>query len=371
MNSTKPIIIILLLLSLLSLQSCLKDEVISEVQPKEDEEQKVIFGLWGTAIERATRGKDVTLDDINKVGIYGYYTANERWTWSADNKPATLQPNYFANEGLLKSGASGTYTWNYQGQPRFWPPDTRNKVSFFAYSPYVDTIDNTIVPSPAVPSETGFPVLKYTQPAKVINHIDILRAANIDMTKDGADGISGNADDGIVPLTMQHALTQITFSTQYSNPEDVNNYTVLVNSISLSDIYTTGTLRLDNGQWLFDAAAEKKSLTMEGGDLAGEVINDGVKVYSLLHPSVGTLMMIPQPLTTSNLIVNLTFRDLNQVKEDTTVPISFSLEDTGYKWEPGKSIDYRILIKGSFISVHTTIRTWIEYGSSLTGGVGL
>lgn len=381
MNSIKPILITITCLSVFSFQSCSKDELIAGGEPKPDAEQKILFGIRDTANEQITRGKDVTLDDISKVGIYGYYTANERWTWSADNKPDGLKPNYFCNESLLKSGASGSYSWNYEGQPRFWPPDTRNKVSFFTYSPYVETIDKdgnlinltgkTVIPYPAVASETGLPVLKYTQPASIANHIDILRASNIDMTKDGADGISGNTDDGIVPIVMEHALTQITFSAQYANPEDVNNYTVTVNSIALSDVFNTGTLRLDNGQWLLDESTAKTSLTIEGSSLAGEVINDGIKVYPLLNSDLGALMMIPQPLTTSNLVVNLTFKDPNPLKEDVTVPISFPLQDTGYKWEPGKSIDYRILIKGGFISVHTTIRTWIEYGSSLSGSAGL
>lgn len=388
MNSKKTIFVIAILFSFPGLQSCMHDEIIEEIKPKPEPEpapvqkqQQIVFGLNGTKIERGTRGQNVTLDDISEIGLYGYYTANERWAWSAENKPTELKPNYFCNESLSKSGEKGAYSWSYEGLPRFWPPDTQNKVSFFAYSPFVATIDNegnpvdltekAVVPYPAVTSETGFPVLKYVVPADIPNHIDLLRASNIDMTKYGYDEIPSTPDDGIVPMTMEHALTQITFSAQYANPEDEKNYTVNVNSLVISNISNAGTLRLDNGEWLFDEATPKTSLTIQGANLAGEIINDGNKSYPLLNPKIGALMLIPQPLASSNLIVNATFKDPNPLKEDITVTISFALEDTGHKWEPGKSIDYRILIKGGFISVQTTIRTWIDYGNSLSGGVGL
>ena len=201
--------------------------------------------------------------------------------------------------------------------------------------------------------------------------MDVLRASNIDMTKYGADGMAATADDGLVPMIMEHALTQITFSAQYANAEDDENYTVLINSVALTGIYTQGTLRLDNGQWLFDADAVKTSISIQGRDLAGEAIDDGNKLYPLLNPDLGTLMLMPQPLAASSLVLNVTFRDPDPLKDDVTASIAFALEETGLKWEPGKSIDYRVLIKGGFISVQTTIRPWIAYGSDLSGGVGL
>lgn len=372
------------LFTVLGLQSCSKDALIAEVPPtpEEPEEQEIRFGLRGTDVaEPVSRGTTITLDDIPNVGLYGYYTANERWTWSADNQPAALKPNYFCNETLQKSGATGAYSWHYEGVPRFWPPDTGNKVSFFAYSPYVETVDGegnlidltgqAVVPYPAIASETGFPTLRYTLPANIANHMDVLRASNIDMTKYGADGMAATADDGLVPMIMEHALTQITFSAQYANAEDDENYTVLINSVALTGIYTQGTLRLGNGQWLFDADAVKASISIQGRDLAGEAIDDGNKLYPLLNPDLGTLMLMPQPLAASSLVLNATFRDPDPLKDDVTASIAFALEETGLKWEPGKSIDYRVLIKGGFISVQTTIRPWIAYGSDLSGGVGL
>ena len=248
-KTTTFITAIAALFTVLSFQSCSKDALIAEVQPtpEEPEELEIRFGLRGTNVtEVVSRGTTITLDDIPNVGLYGYYTANERWTWSADNQPAALKPNYFCNETLQKSGVSGAYSWSYQGVPRFWPPDTSNKVSFFAYSPYVETVDGegnpidltgqAVVPYPAIASETGFPTLRYTLPANIANHIDVLRAANIDMTKYGADGIAATADDGMVPMIMEHALTQITFSAEYANADDEENYTVLINSVALTGI---------------------------------------------------------------------------------------------------------------------------------------
>ncbi len=368
MNRKTNIITAAALFSALCFQGCLSDETATDIQP--NDERQILFGILPDGEDSSTRGTVVTLDDIPGVGLYGYHTATERWEWMAANRPAGLKPNYFCNESLLKSGAAGAYLWNYAGQPRFWPPDTRNKVSFFAYSP---TGEGAVEPYPVSATETGIPVVKYTVPAAIANHLDVMRASNIDMTKYGADEVSGTADDGIVPMTMEHALTQITFSVQFSNPEDADKYSCRINSVTISGIYDKGTLRLDNGEWSFGTAtdADRMSLLISGANLAGEEINDGNRLYHLLNPAIGSLMLIPQPLATANMVVNVTFTDSNPLNSPVTLPISYSLSDTGVAWEPGRAIDYRILIKGGFISVHTAITTWTAYGPALTGNTGL
>lgn len=354
----------------LPLAGCIGDEHAPEPAVAD---QEIRFGVSGDA---ATRGFDTTLDDLPQVGIYGYYTATERWEWLAANRPSALKPNYFTNEQLLKSGAPGAYSWSYEGLPRFWPPDTRNKVSFFAYAPYEATIDTNgdpvdleaqgkaIVPYPAVPTDKGVPVVRYTVPSTVKEHIDLLWGARRDMTRLGIDEDPvAVADDNIVPVQMGHALTKITFSAQYADPDDADDYIVKVQSISIAGIHNTGVLRLDTGEWSFDDAAAKPGYTVVKAELDPTVIADGNLVYKLLNNTgpadghVGSLMMIPQPLDNANLVVNLVFTEL-QSGMDTETPVSFSLRDTAPKWQSGLAIDYRILIKGGFITVHTSMENW-------------
>lgn len=368
MNIKKITIPIALLCLLLFQQGCSGDKTIDERPNRDTAEQEDVpmrFGVTAGKSDESparTRGFETTLDDIDRVGIYGYYTANERWEWSARNNPGQLQPNYFTNEVLAKTGTPGDYIWTHPGQPRFWPSDTRYKVSFFAYSPYTasNAAGQAVIPAPFTPDQKGAPVLQYTVPKFIAQHIDLLRGANIDMTKYGADGIAGTPDDGNVPITMEHALTRITFSLQYANPGDDAFYSFTLSGIDLSGIYQTGTMRLDNGDWSFDPATLRTTLSMAGADLSADCasIDDGDKVYTLLNPALGELMLIPQELEGANLSLNVRITDANPLKAPIEVPVSFALIDTGVEWAPGRSIDYRILIEAGFISIHTTITPW-------------
>lgn len=380
-----------IVLAALLLPGCMKDKTL-ETRTAAGESVEMVFGV-GEAKTGTTRGFDTVLADLDEVGLYGYYTATERWAWSAANTSSRLKPNYFTNTPLWKDGDAAPYSWRYDGLPRFWPPDTRNKVSFFAYAPYVATVDadgnpidltgELIVPYPAVPTETGLPVLNYTLPATIKEHIDILRAATIDMTRLGADeDPAATGDDGIVALQMRHALTRITYSAMYAGADKPGfvkpDYDVKVNSAIISGIYGKGTLRLDTGEWVFDPADGKISVSaMSGVDLADKYVGETGDPTPLMNnkinldpkDDVGALMLMPQSLDEAYLTVSLTFIDNN--KTSTTVPISFSLKDTGIAWEPGRHIDYCIQIKGGFITVHTSIELWISYGNNGSANVGL
>ncbi len=372
-----------MLLVLVCLPGCFSDNTLGDrPQPEPDPTvggRQIHFGLAADdtdEVQSATRATVVSLKDIDRAGLYGYYTSDERWEWSADNNPSTLKPNYFSNEVLYKEGEEGAYTWSYAGLPRFWPPDTRYKVSFFAYSPYIQTIGTNgtqidltgrdIIPAPATPAQTGLPTLTYTVPANIGAHFDLMRGACIDMTENGADGIAGTTDDGKALITMEHALTQITFTLQYAYPEDDTKYWFRLDGIDLSGLYNKGTLRLDDGSWSFDPSAERKILSIADANLSPEsrTIDDGETIYPLLDPSIGTLMLIPQSLSNVNLTLMVHITDTNPLKSPIDVPISFALIDTGVEWVPGRSIDYRILIEAGFISIHTTITRWANGGSS-------
>jgi hypothetical protein len=374
------------------MQGCIIDDDLPEYvppYPATNEEIPIRIGIAAgekmNAGKEKTRAATVSLDDIDTLGLYGYYTSDERWEWMADNKPSTLRPNYFNNETLVKTTVSSdppVYDWNYSGQPRFWPPDTRYKTSFFAYSPYVPTRnangssinlrDAALIPFPATASNIGIPTLKYTLPENIREHMDLMRGASIDMTGHGVDGAAGNGDDGKVPITMEHALTQISMSLQYDNPEEVNKYSeVVLNSIEISGIYNKGTLRLDNGEWLLDETAQRVNIPISGTNLAGEKFSDGYKIYKLLSPAAGTLMLIPQPLDNVYITLDIKFVDINpnSTPGGTDIPIRYSLKDTGVEWLPGRAIDYRFKIMGDFIYIHATLGQWGSYSSSVTVGI--
>ncbi len=176
-----------------------------------------------------------------------------------------------------------------------------------------------------------------------------------------------------VPMTMEHALTRISFSLQFADPSEAAKYQkVDLLSIALSGLHDKGTLRLDNGEWIFDESNPRTSITIDkAGELSDASKNitggdDGTDVYELIHPGVGSLMLIPQPLDNVNLTINLRFTDINPLKGSLEVPIAYALADTGVDWQSGRSIDYRILLIGEFIAIHTSLTQWVQYPSYFT-----
>lgn len=298
-----------------------------------------------------SRAQTVDYSKLTGIGVYGYHTGTERWSWASANTPAALEPNYFCNTPLNKSEG-----WSYSPL-KYWPVDPIYKLSFFAYAPYVATRDGDnpidlsgamLEPYPATDDQSGVPTLRYTVPEDIESQIDLLWAARHDMT--GADAP--------VTFDMKHALTKIHFTAQFANLEEsTKGYSVSVKKITIAGVHGGGTLDLGSGAWSFPGGTPDASYVIEGTQLgSGQDVTTGYfDVKNWLSLPVGSLMLIPQDLADATLTYDLLFDNGQGDKFDISMP--FRLADME-PWAGGKAIDYRLMITAEFIRIRTALVRW-------------
>lgn len=249
--------------------SCTKSEV---VDTKFNEQ----IG-FETYLGRDAQTKAPVATSITEAGIYGYYTAAQKY----DSKTSTA--NLWVNGTLSGAGSVDPV--------KYWTNDS-DWYSFAAYAPKGNT--NLTVPTTEF---NGDPVITYNVPNALGSQIDLLYASAIDQKKP-ASGAS-------VALPFKHALSRLTVKAQAA----AGDFTFTITDITVSGgFYTAGELNLVSGEWTKTTAAVAE----------GEGKNDTYTIFngsSVLSPtqvdyavtdkgSDNYLMFIP---TSNEVKVNVTY----------------------------------------------------------------
>lgn len=132
--------------------------------------------------------------DLSALGVFAYFTHG---CFAANVSSAT--PDFMYNQ-YVERQTDGF--WLYS-PVRFWPLNTNDKVSFFAYAPYVDETvsggSNSVFKDK---SAAGYPSLTYTVPTDEDKQTDLLAATPLmDQTSE--------SNGGTVKFALKHALTKI------------------------------------------------------------------------------------------------------------------------------------------------------------------
>ena len=225
-------------------------------------------------------------------GIFAYYTDNLEYS-------STTIPNFMYNQKVTWSSSK----WNYS-PIKYWPNEYGNtassddidKVSFFAYAPYVDvtastgqvTGDKTYgITQLSRNTAIGDPLVKYitraSGSATTDYGVDLLWAVN------NSNGLpylnqtrtAGTTSDDKIQFTFNHALAKIGAMIQADGDDFVdydgsaaNKTKIYVRSVTITGFATKGALNLNNIE-----ANKPLWYGYDGGDLTfdGITINDGRK----------------------------------------------------------------------------------------------
>lgn len=225
--------------------------------------------LGNTAVTRAMNG-NMTTDELKQAGfgVYGYYTETADYA-------SNLKPNFMCNEKIYWSGADSK--WNYDNQ-QFWPNGENNKLSFFAYAPYVESAENEGIISLPSNSVASDPVIGYKMGTG--SNVDLLWGTNeegktyqdspyklnIDMTKQGISdrihfafkhtlaNVAGAPGCLKVLLDVDAIRNSITEGASLAG-FDTNKTKVTLKSVTIRNAsdtgapVTSGTFNLATGQW--------------------------------------------------------------------------------------------------------------------------
>lgn len=176
---------------------CSQNEI-TEVSP--DANPAIGFGVY-TGVQ--TKGQDMTTATMQKpvadgggFGIMGYYTGRNGWSAADKNK---ITPSFMYNQEVTydKTGSAWTYS-----PVKYWPNNTSDKVSFFAYAPY-DKDGNAHGIAVSKITDTGTPAITFTLKDKdnLTDMVDLVIAKALDKTY----------NDGTISFRFEHTLSKISF----------------------------------------------------------------------------------------------------------------------------------------------------------------
>ena len=152
----------------------------------------------------ATRGTDVstttmqgTCDETHYggFGIMGYYTGSKNW----DEAKGTVTPSFMFNQKVTYDTNANEWTYS---PTKYWPNNTTDKVSFFAYAPYESNVSGGrvgIVTSQI--DDTGIPSIDFTlkEATKIDEMVDLVVAEELNKT----------AQDEAIQFNFRHTLSKI------------------------------------------------------------------------------------------------------------------------------------------------------------------
>lgn len=274
----KKLLLGLLAAAAVSFTACQKNEVISEMP------QDNAIG-FGTYVGRDAQTKATVTDlaamkhkDYSGFGVFAYFTGADDYS-----TPIATEPKFMCNQ-LVKYVASA---WEYSPL-KYWPGGGQ-KISFFAYAPYVSTAGAIITALPDA-NTGGDPTIGFAVPESVSDQIDLLYAAPV---KD--------ATSGEVAFVFNHALTRIGFKVKTARTD----YRVNISSITLTgDFNTVGTLNLNTGAWSGENSETASDSYVLNFTTA---TNINYTVGTAINATEGYVMTIPTDFTLSNLSVSVSY----------------------------------------------------------------
>ena len=279
---------------------CAKNEVF-QTPPAEE---AVTFGVY--AGNAATKTTAITTDNLSTFGVYASYTTAD---WTTSN---TM--NFMFDQSVSGSHASG-FTYS---PVKYWPNETTDKLSFWAYAPYL-TGTNGIAES-TTNSDSGYPKISYTLPTDA-NQVDLLWATpqmnkvnNSAYTSGTSNPSAGDATVGNkVTFVFKHALALLDVQARYL--VDVINAgntvgstidastTITINSITLSGSFpASGILNLNDGTW---SSQGENTATVFSRDFspAKNVTNENASIIAASEQ----MMVIPKSSGTTTVTVQVDY----------------------------------------------------------------
>lgn len=314
-------------------------------QTDETELSAVPIGFVPT-VETQTRGTDFTKDNLTSLGVLAYLTQGGSFNASSST------PNFMYNQEVTKAG--GTATWEYT-PTKFWPTNSNDKITFFAYAPHNPT--GLTVPDITA---TGYPSFTYEVPSTEAAQTDLLAAIPL-MNQSYSD------NNGRVSFEMKHTLTKVTIYVKSADNVVGKKITTFSITTAKNGTLTFHTLSgtTDKGfTWSYPTPMVSETFTATATDFA--VPNNITAPKQLL----ATFFLLPY---NQGSTFNITYTASGTASSENPPVQNITL--TGQplpacdQWVQGASITYIIAIEKKKIIVTSEIHpTWDDGGEGTITG---
>ena len=251
-------------------------------------------------------------DSLESIAVFGYYTGNGTDNWA--NKGSDATPDYFSNLLVSNEGYSTSANKWVMSQTYYWPSYSDANLTFFAYSPYIDTSSESNYYGLEIVSTTGGLKMKYTVPSYCAYQPDLMMALP-------RTDLNDSNNPGTVELNMKHALTAIGFTAEGSYDT--------INSINITNVSVSGEVSFNltdtSFTWVLDDPSSVDNYAITENELPLTNTSQPVIKYN------GYIMMPPQTLSDeAELIV--------EIKSGATKTISLA----GQEWKAGDKVTYNL-----------------------------
>ena len=274
--------------------------------------------------------------DLTDMGVFAYFT-------NGAFSEGSSTPNFMYNQKVERQ-ADGS--WAYS-PVKYWPGNTTDKISFFAYAPYVDeAAAGGSNPSFQGRTAAGYPKLTYTVPTAEADQTDLLAATPLMNRTAPATG--GEK----VTFNLKHALTKVNVGIK-------SEVGITVTALSVNNVPATATLTFTDGGfgWGSYTGTKNVNATLVGGGTA-------VTAHAADAQSLATFFVLSQK---SSATFSITYtQDGNPSMEFTKTDIALPATPTA--WEQGMSVGYMLHVKRDGKVTATVGQGWTsESGGDMSG----
>ena len=365
---------------------CSNDEINAPQQSQGN--NAIEFSTYLGRNAQGSRGTETSNTSIKTsgFGVLAYYT--EKTDFANTNKP-----NFMWNQQVTYNDTDTN--WEYT-PIKYWPTKVGDKVSFFAYAPYVEGGDaNGIVLSGN--SVAGAPTATITLPDDPSQTIDFVAAVQMNKTHDNSASANNN-----VSFTLKHEMTRVKVQAKldksvYSDTDAKHKTFVVIKNVKFNDKgqfyksgkYTFSTDDSKRGIWTTTNATaysldlnkvmKKETIKVTGakgksgsGDYQkGE---DGIKLVNTdtvsLFKDNQYLFLIPVANLTDGKATATIEYDI--VTEDSKLAVGYSCTNAiktvllpAGTLKQGISYNYIFTIKLDEIVLNATVNDWDKASSNI------
>lgn len=272
--------------------------------------------------------------DLTDMGVFAYFT-NGMFNQSSST------PNFMYNQKVERQ-ADGSWTY---APVKYWPGNTTDRLTFFAYAPYVDeTATGGSNPSFQGRTAAGFPKLTYTVPAVEADQTDLLAATPL------MNRTAPTTGSEKVTFSLKHALSKVNIGIK-------SEVGITVTALSVNKVPATATLTFTNSgfTWGGYTGTETVTATLANGTVAANTAD---------AQKVATFYLLPQKAS-ATLSIAYTQAGTPSM-QFTRTDIAFP--STATAWEPGVSLGYTLHVKKDGKVTATVGQDWSsESGGDMSG----
>lgn len=246
-----------------------------------------------------------------------------------------VSASVYPSAGTYTNYPHGNYFYKIMARPNtateyFWPA-TNNKISFYAYYPY----NNSLFTVQSSKTANGSPTYAYSVPESVSSQLDVMTTQRTDMSC---------ATPVAVALYFEHRCSDIRFTVHNQCHLDLT-----LKSISIYGVKYSGTLTGDS--WTLTGSANSSSshpftLTLNRTIAAGATVD--------ITGTSNHFFMIPQTIAsgTALFVVKTTEYGAERTYTHTL--------SSNYTWEAGNAYTYRLTLGDGEMIVHgdVTVGNW-------------